>query len=120
MFIRVHLWFNILTERNADLDWNSGVTETYKHISCISARVIGCAFQVSNTLGTGFLEKIYENALAHELRKAGLGVSQQHRVAVMHDGIVVGDYAADLLIEGLLVVELNASGTWMRSIWPNA
>src|SRR5271166_6178482 len=70
--------------------------------------VIGCALAVSNTLGAGFLEKIYENALAHELRKAGLSVQQQRRVAVHYDGVVVGTYVADLLVENALMVELKA------------
>jgi GxxExxY protein len=74
----------------------------------LSERIIGCAFQVLNTLGSGFLEKVYENALAHELRRAGLGVSQQHKMVVRYDGMAVGEYAADLLVEGTVVVELKA------------
>ncbi|MGH6933176.1 MAG: GxxExxY protein [Dongiaceae bacterium] len=73
----------------------------------ISERIIGCAFVVSNTLGVGFLEKVYENALAHELRKAGLVVAQQSPIPVRYDGILVGDYVADLLVEGCIVVELK-------------
>ena len=49
-------------------------------INSLTQRIIGCAFTVSNTLGCGFLEKVYENALAHELRKAGLQVLQQYPV----------------------------------------
>jgi GxxExxY protein len=71
-------------------------------------RVIGRAFVVSNTLGTGFLEKIYENALALELRKAGLMVQQQRAVEVRYDGVVVGTYVADLLVENTLLIELKA------------
>ena len=70
-------------------------------INEISERIIGCAFAVSNGLGSGFLEKIYENALAHELRKAGLSVVQQHAMVARYDGIVVGQYVADLLVESL-------------------
>jgi GxxExxY protein len=66
----------------------------------ISERVIGCAFPVANTLGTGFLEKVYENALAHELRKSGLMVARQHSVTVKYDGVVVGNYTVDLFVEG--------------------
>jgi GxxExxY protein len=55
----------------------------------LSGQIVGCAFVVSNTLGVGFLEKVYENALAHELRKAGLAVEQQHPVTVHYDGVVV-------------------------------
>jgi GxxExxY protein len=70
--------------------------------------VIGRALVVSNTLGVGFLEKINENALAHEIRKAGLTVQQQRAVEVRYDGVVVGTYLADLLVENVLVVELKA------------
>lgn len=77
-------------------------------INEISERVIGCAFRVLNALGPGFLEKVYENAMVHELRKAGLVVAQQQGVTVVYDGIVVGEYAVDLLVEGRIVVELKA------------
>ncbi len=56
----------------------------------LSKRIIGCASRVMNTLGAGFLEKVYENALAHELRKSGLAVVQQEGVTIHYDGIVVG------------------------------
>ena len=74
----------------------------------LTEKVIHCAFTVSNTLGCGFLEKVYENALAHELRKAGLQVQQQHGITVYYDGVAVGEYAADLLVEGVLLLELKA------------
>ena len=74
----------------------------------LSERTIGCAFTVANTLGAGFLEKVYENALAHELRKCGIQVDQQRGVTVHYDGVVVGDYTVDLLIEESLIVELKA------------
>ena len=59
-------------------------------------------------MGAGFLEKVYENALAHELRKSGLGVAQQHGIVVHYDGVVVGEYAVDLLVERTVIVELKA------------
>ena len=74
-----------------------------------SEQIIGCALAVSNTLGSGFLERVYENALAHELRKAGLAVAQQYGIVVTYDGIVVGDYTADLLVEDAVLVELKAA-----------
>ncbi|MCO6042469.1 GxxExxY protein [Aeoliella sp. ICT_H6.2] len=83
---------------------------TDKHrfeVNEITEMVIGCAFQVSNTLGVGFLEKVYENALAYELRKSGLMVSQQHPLVVHYDGVVVGEYYVDLLVENIVVVELK-------------
>ena len=77
----------------------------------LSERIIGCAFRVLNALGAGFLEKVYENALAHELRKHGLAVAQQQAINVTYDGIVVGQYVADLVIEGTVVIELKAVKT---------
>jgi len=74
----------------------------------LAEKIIGCAYKVSNGLGCGFLEKVYENALAHELRKAGLRVRQQHPIQVFYDGIVVGDYVADLLVEDSVILELKA------------
>jgi len=74
----------------------------------ITERVIGCAYAVSNALGCGFLEKVYENALVHELRKGGLRVEQQQAIEVNYDGVVVGDYVADLLVEGSVLIELKA------------
>ena len=74
----------------------------------LAGRIIGCAFTVLNTLGAGFMEKVYENALALELRKAGLAVAQQRGVQVMYDGSVVGEYFTDLLVEDEIVVELTA------------
>ena len=59
--------------------------------------------------GHGHLEKVYENALAHRLRKAGLDVKQQHPITVYdEDGTVIGEYLADLLVDGRLIVELKA------------
>jgi GxxExxY protein len=69
--------------------------------------IIGAAFKVSNTLGAGFLEKVYENALAHELRKSGLMVSQQFPIKVTYDGIEAGAFVADLLVAGSVIVELK-------------
>ncbi len=74
----------------------------------LTERIIGCAFLVANALGHGFLEKVYENALAHELRKAGLRVDQQHGLAVHYDGVLVGEFQVDLLVEGQILVELKA------------
>jgi len=75
----------------------------------LTDRIIGSALTVSNTLGAGFLEKVYENALALELRKADLAVAQQRGVAVTYDGVIVGDYAVDLLVQETVIVELKAT-----------
>jgi GxxExxY protein len=76
-------------------------------LDSVCEAIIGAAFKVSNTLGAGFLEKVYENALAHELRKTGLPVSQQFPVKVMYDEMVAGEYVADLLVAGSVIVELK-------------
>jgi GxxExxY protein len=75
----------------------------------LSRAVIGRAFVVLNSLGSGFLEKVYENALAHELRKAGISVEQQHATTVMYDGVAVGKYFVDLMIEDCLLVEIKVT-----------
>ena len=77
-------------------------------INDLSRLVIGCALAVANTLGAGFLEKVYENALAYELRKHGLAVAQQGGVVVRYDGFIVGEYTTDLLVEDAVLVELKA------------
>jgi GxxExxY protein len=74
----------------------------------LTGATIGCAYDVANTLGAGFLEGVYENALAHELRKRGHVVEQQHPISVMYDGIVVGEYCADLLVGSEVIIELKA------------
>ena len=74
----------------------------------ITEKIIGCAQQVSNVLGCGFLEKVYENALVLELRKTGLDVRQQHDAAVYYDAQVVGQYTVDLFVENSVIVELKA------------
>ena len=74
-------------------------------INRITEKIIGCAYKVSNTLGCGFLEKIYENSLAYELRKLGFSVKQQEDIDVYYEGVNVGHYIADLLVENLVLIE---------------
>jgi GxxExxY protein len=74
----------------------------------VTERIIGCCYAVSNELGCGFLEKVYENALVHSLRKAGLFVQQQLRFVIVYDGVEVGEYIADLVVEQTVLVELKA------------
>ncbi len=73
----------------------------------ITEKIIGCAYKVGNTLGSGFFEKVYENALVYELRKSGLNVVQQHPIQVLYDGVLVGEFISDLLVEGCVLVELK-------------
>jgi GxxExxY protein len=74
----------------------------------LSRRVIGCAFEVSNGLGAGFLESVYENALCVELAEQGLEFERQKPLIVTYKGRVVGNYVADVLVEGTLLLELKA------------
>ncbi len=76
-------------------------------LTLVSEKIIGYSFIVLNTLGVGFLEKVYENALVHELRDAGLMVKQQHDVLVHYKDVVVGVYTADLLVENAVLAELK-------------
>lgn len=80
-------------------DWTS---------SDLTARIIGCAFKVANTLGCGFFEKVYENAMVLELRRSGLEVAQQVSHPVIYDGAVVGEYIADLIVANEVIVEIKA------------
>jgi GxxExxY protein len=76
----------------------------------LSDRVRQTAYDIHVYHGHGHLEKVYENALAHRLRKAGLDVQQQHPIKVYdEDGTLIGDYLADLLVENALVVELKTA-----------
>lgn len=84
---------------SVDESWLAGLTE----------KIIGCAYAVSNGLGAGFLEKVYENAMRVELQRVGLSVVQQHPIRVLWRDEVVGDYCADLLVEGAVIVELKAA-----------
>ncbi len=74
----------------------------------ITERIIGCVHRVSNTLGSGFLEKVYENALLIELGNCGLRTEQQHPIKVFYNNSLVGEFAADILVDGCVIVELKA------------
>lgn len=80
-----------------------------ERLNSISSRIIGCAFEVGCELGIGYVEKVYENALVHEMRKRGLRVGQQVPLEVHYDGVVVGEFFADLVVEGQVLVELKAA-----------
>jgi GxxExxY protein len=73
----------------------------------LTERIIGCAFTVANSLGIGFLEKLYENALAIELREQGLNISRQRPISVRYRDIIVGEYTPDLLVQDRILVELK-------------
>lgn len=77
-------------------------------LSELTERIIGCAYNVSNNLGIGFVEKVYENAFAIELRAAGLKGIQQFPIKVHYRDAIVGEFFADLLVEDQVLVELKA------------
>ncbi len=75
----------------------------------VTSVILQAYFTVYNTLGFGFLEKVYENALVIELLKHGLSIEQQKKIKVHYDKALVGDYYADLLIEKKVIVELKSA-----------
>ncbi|MCY4365116.1 MAG: GxxExxY protein [Chloroflexi bacterium] len=80
----------------------------------LTQSIIGCAFEVINELGSGFLESVYENAMVLALSEAGLPVQSQVPIPVTFRGKRVGDFYADLLVDGKVIVELKA----VRAIIP--
>ena len=74
----------------------------------ITGKIIGCAMKVHRTLGCGFLESVYQNALAYELKKAGLEVQCEVLIKVYYEGVDVGEFYADMLVEKRVIVENKA------------
>ena len=85
-----------------------GPVEIADDVQALTGNVLVAAFRVSNTLGCGFLEKVYENALVIELRDRGIGVLQQPKFDVRYKGRSVGEYVADLIVDGKVIVEVKA------------
>ena len=77
----------------------------------LTRTIIGCAYKVHNALGTGFLEKVYENALRIELQKMGFRIKQQEPIDVLYEGEVVGDFYPDLWINDRVIIEVKAVQT---------
>ena len=75
----------------------------------LTETIIGCAMKVHRTLGPGFLESVYQNAFAHELRKAGLRLECEKPIRVNYDDVTVGDFSADMLVEDIVLVENKAA-----------
>jgi GxxExxY protein len=74
----------------------------------LSHQIINAAYTVHNTLGFGFLEKVYQNALLIELKKRGIEAKPESSIKVFYDGEVVGDYVADMVVEDKIILELKA------------
>ena len=75
----------------------------------ITSKIIEAFYTVYNTLGHGFLEKVYENALRQEIRNCKLGVEQQKQISVFYEDGKVGDYFADLLVEKKIILEVKSA-----------
>jgi len=88
-------------------------TDIYKHSELTNA-VICCFYSVYNTLGYGFLEKVYENALLLELAKRGITAISQHPIKVYYGEAIVGEYFADILVGDSVLIEIKA----VRSLAP--
>lgn len=71
--------------------------------------VIECAKRIRRQLGPGFLEKVYKNAMVVELRKLNLNFETEKLIQVLYDGIIVGEYRTDIIVEGKLILELKAT-----------
>jgi GxxExxY protein len=74
-----------------------------------TAEIIRCFYKVYNTLGFGFLEKVYENALYLEILNHGLTCNKQVPITVFYQGITVGNYYADLIVDNTIIIELKAA-----------
>jgi len=75
----------------------------------ITSQIIKAFYKVNNTLGFGFLEKVYENSMKLELMNLGLKVEQQKNIRVYYEGKEIGDYYADLLVNDCVIVELKVA-----------
>ena len=84
------------------------VSNNFKHKD-ITSQILSAAFEVHNTLGCGFLEKVYENALLYELKQRGLKVETQKEIKVYYKKTEVGIYLADMIVEKKVIIELKVS-----------
>jgi GxxExxY protein len=82
-------------------------TDEHRYFDSLTERVLGAVFEVANTLGAGFLEKVYERALLRELVLRGVQAATQASFAIDYKGQYVGEYFADILVENVLVVEIE-------------
>ncbi len=74
----------------------------------LTFKIIGAAMEVHKTLGPGFLEAVYETALAYELQRLGLAFERQKVLSVYYKGMIIGEYKADFVVEGSVIIELKA------------
>jgi len=74
----------------------------------LTEKIIGCAYNVYNEMGFGFLESVYEKCLLIELEKAGIRAESQKPITVHYDGKLVGNFIADILVEDKVILELKS------------
>ena len=82
-------------------------TDEHRSPDLLTERVLGAVFEVANSLGAGFLEKVYERALLHEIRLRGIRAVSQASFPVLYKGQCIGEYFADILVENTVVIELK-------------
>ena len=87
---------------------NNPVNPVSKSNDNLNGQIIGLAMKVHRTLGPGFLESVYQKALLYELAKAGLQVESDRLIQVRYEGVIVGDFKADLIVNAELIIELKA------------
>ena len=75
----------------------------------LTEKIIGCAMKVHRSLGPGFLESVYRNALAFELRRVGLAVELEKHITVKYEHVIVGDFVADAVVNEVLICEMKAA-----------
>jgi GxxExxY protein len=99
-----------MRDMNGDAEGLSGENDP------LTGAVIGCAIRIHKVLGPGFLENIYHQAMAHELNKAGIEYISEARLKVLYDGIVLGDYVADFVVNKRVVVEPKAVDQLIKAL----
>jgi len=92
----------------SDAEKNGHVPKQFPHAD-LTERILEAAFTVSNSLGCGFLEKVYENALAIELEMLNLRATRQTPVRIQYKGQTVGEYVSDLVVENAVLIEVKAT-----------
>jgi GxxExxY protein len=95
------------TDKDGEIDGHTSGSDIYTEQQ-LTERILKCAFAVHNTLGAGFLERVYANALAVEMREQGIAVLLEVAFKIKYKGTIVVDYVADMVVESRVLVELKA------------
>ncbi len=83
------------------------MNQNHKYVE-LTDQIINCAYEVHRVLGSGFLEKVYLNAMLEEIKSRSVKVAAQYSISVRYKGVIIGDYFADLVVEDVVIVELKA------------